>query len=124
MKQLRLSPSENWDTIKKNWILTLVPKFVLSLLFISILTTVLEWNKLPPLIPLWFSRPWGIDQLAPRTYIFILPVGAFIIFLLNTFLGIFFTAEYLIFTQALYLTSLLISILAFVSVIKILFLII
>ncbi|MDO8551478.1 MAG: hypothetical protein Q7S03_02255 [bacterium] len=46
------------------------------------------WAKLPPQIPLFYSRPWGEEQLAPQAYIFLLPSSIFI-FLLLDFLSSF-----------------------------------
>lgn len=38
----------------------------------------LFWNKLPPLVPLWYSRSWGDDQLASRGFLLILPLASLI----------------------------------------------
>lgn len=31
------------------------------------------WAKLPPLVPLWYSRPWGEDQLARPVWLWVIP---------------------------------------------------
>lgn len=41
----------------------------------------LFWSKLPPQIPLFYSRPWGEEQLAEKVQIIFLPTFAFFIFL-------------------------------------------
>lgn len=51
----------------KTWQLTV------SLLVICLGTIALHWKTLPPKIPLWIGRPWGIDQLSERYGIFWLP---------------------------------------------------
>jgi len=38
------------------------------------LTLLLGFNHLPPQIPLFFSKPWGEDQLADTWMIILLPV--------------------------------------------------
>ena len=43
-------------------------------------------NKLPPQIPLFYSRLWGEDQLADTWLIFILPVFLNLLFFLNNYL--------------------------------------
>ena len=35
--------------------------------------TTVFWNQLPPLVPLFYSRPWGTDQLASKYLIFLIP---------------------------------------------------
>ncbi|TSC85277.1 MAG: hypothetical protein G01um101416_983 [Microgenomates group bacterium Gr01-1014_16] len=35
--------------------------------------------KLPPQVPLWYSRPWGEDQLAQPVFLWIIPIGILIL---------------------------------------------
>lgn len=35
-----------------------------------------QWKKLPPEIPLFYSRPWGEEQLADKKFLFLLPTFA------------------------------------------------
>jgi len=45
------------------------------------------WRKLPPEVPLFYSRPWGKEQLASPWLLFVLPVLTLVVSLLNfTFL--------------------------------------
>ena len=113
----------SWSQVKSNWFVSLVQKIVLSLFLISIGLLVWRWRMLPPLVPLWYSRPWGADQLASPYWLFILPVASLILYGISFVASMYVTAEYLIFTQMLFLSSLLVSILSFVSLIKIIFLI-
>lgn len=48
---------------------------VLSILACASLILV-SWGKLPPQIPLFYSRPWGEAMLAPPAYLWILPAVA------------------------------------------------
>ncbi len=50
-------------------------------------------HLLPPLIPLFYSRPWGRAQLANPASLFILPDLSFLILLLNSCLTIIFLKE-------------------------------
>ncbi len=43
--------------------------------------------KLPPVIPLLYSRPWGEEQLTPQLFALALPLSLFIFLLLNLLLG-------------------------------------
>lgn len=80
---------------------------------------VLRWQYLPPLVPLWYALPWGNEQLAAPYWLIILPLGSALIFTANAALSIYFFSEYLIFTQLAFLTSFLVSLLSFITLIKI-----
>ncbi len=43
----------------------------------------LRFNHLPPQIPLFFSKPWGEDQLVDTWMIFLLPVLLDILYFVN-----------------------------------------
>lgn len=113
----------SWRELSKNWIIGLVNKFVLLTFIGSVVITLVRWPMLPPLVPLWYSRPWGADQLAHPLSLFILPLGSMFWYLTNTILAIFVTSQYLVFTQTLFLTSLVTSFLSFITLIKILFIV-
>lgn len=46
-----------------------------GLLGLSVLMVGLSFKRLPPEIPLWFSRPWGITQLADKKWVLIFPAS-------------------------------------------------
>jgi len=41
------------------------------------------WRRLPPEVPLFYSRPWGKEQLTTPWSFFILPALSLIVFLIN-----------------------------------------
>ena len=41
------------------------------------------WNQIPPLVPLFYSRPWGIDQLAVKYFVFLVPILILVVQSLN-----------------------------------------
>ena len=48
------------------------------------------WRKLPPEVPLFYSRPWGKEQLANPWFLFLIPGLTLVIFLINfSFLRVF-----------------------------------
>lgn len=49
--------------------------------------------KLPPVIPLFYSRPWGEDQLVPKLLLLTVPLASFAIFLANFFITKSFSGE-------------------------------
>jgi hypothetical protein len=40
------------------------------------------WKKLPPEVPLFYSRPWGKEQLVNPRFLFLLPGLTLVIFLI------------------------------------------
>lgn len=112
-----------WRTLSTNWVVSLSHKFVLVSFVLSLGILLLRWRLLPPLVPLWYSRPWGIDQLTAPYLLFLLPTASMVLYILNVLVSIYFTAEYLIFTQMLFLSSLIVSLLSFIALVKIVFLV-
>lgn len=45
------------------------------------------WSRLPPQVPLFYSRVWGEEQLAQKYQIIILPAFAILAFLFNFFVS-------------------------------------
>lgn len=109
--------------LSTNWFIRLVHKFILILFVLSLGILLWRWHMLPPMVPLWYSRPWGADQLASPYWLFMLPLASIILYGINFLVSMYVTREYLIFTQMLFLSSLIVSLLSFISLIKILFLI-
>lgn len=123
MKLSFLEQKPAWVHIRDNWLIRLVGRAVLFLNIAAALVILIRFTKLPLFVPLWYSRPWGTDQLASPLWLFILPVGSIFLHIINLAISIFFTAEYLVFTQMIFLTSFLVSLLSFITLIKIVFLI-
>lgn len=48
-------------------------QLTVSLLVICFGTIALHWQLLPPEIPLWIGRPWGVDQLTSKLGVFWIP---------------------------------------------------
>ncbi len=123
MKFSLMKPHIEWNHIKSNWIIVWTHRLVLLLTISQLLSIISIFNRLPPSVPLWYSRPWGTDQLAPAIYLFVLPGITVGIHIVNTVFAMYITTEYLIFTQSLFLSSLVVSLLALVAVLKIIFLV-
>lgn len=112
-----------WKEIQHNWLIQLVTKFVIFFIIASLAAIAWKWNHLPPLVPLWYSRPWGTDQLAKPYWLFILPLGGLLIYFMNLLIAMYVTTEYLIFTQILFISSFIVNVLSFITLITILFII-
>ena len=105
------------------WVLSTAKKLVLTCVLVSILLLLWRFGSLPPLVPLWYSKPWGVDRLAHPLWLALLPAGSFVILVVNTIISRFLTRDMLIFTQILSVTALLVAILSLVTLTKILFLV-
>lgn len=115
--------NSGWKLISKNWLISLVNKFVLVIFILSLAVIIWRFRLLPPQVPLWYDKPWGNDQLASPLWLFVLPLGSIAIYFANIIISIYFAADLLIFTQTLALTSLTVSLLSFITLVKIIFLV-
>lgn len=98
----------------------------ISLFFLiaQILIIVSVWRFLPPEIPLFYSRPWGKDQLVSYPAIVILPAICLIVFFANTVVSQLATKEETLVKKMLTITSLTFSFLILISLVQIIRLII
>lgn len=114
-----------WRTLSTNKIVSLATRGAIVSSCIGIIAIIFAWNKLPPLVPLWYSKPWGTERLAASAWLFLLPASTLIITGINAYISsLFLTNEYLVFSQIMSLGSGVISILSLITVIKIIFLVI
>jgi len=91
-----------------------------SLFFIlaSLFLIAAFWAKLPPQVPLFYSRPWGEEILAPPFFLFILPLASLVILIINFFTA-FSLRQNRLLAMILAITSALFSFLAFFNILKI-----
>lgn len=85
----------------------------------SFLYLILNFDNLPPEIPLYFSQPWGAQQLAPASQIFFLPIFSFLILLINNFMGALLLSSHRLFALMLIISSLVFSIFSSIAVFQI-----
>ena len=106
-----------------NWFIETSRKLVLLAIASSLALLLWKYPTLPPLVPLWYGKPWGTDRLAHPLWLVLLPAGSLIILIVNTIASRILTRDMLIFTQILAATALIVAILALVTLTKILFLV-
>jgi len=109
--------------LSQNWIIALVNKFVLLCTTISLIVFVWAWQRLPLQIPLWYSLPWGEDRLVSPLYLLILPFGALVWYIIGFAIALKLIREYLVFTQMLFISSLIVIILSNITLVSIIFLV-
>lgn len=90
---------------------------------VSILIIVFKWQKLPSEVPLYYSLPWGEEQLVTPLSLFILPLTSFFVFIFNFFLASIFLEKEPWLCRVLILTGIIFSFLSMFTLIKIIFLI-
>lgn len=63
--------------------------FILSfiLIILTIIYALINYSKLPPLLPIFNQLPWGEERLSPTPGLFIPPIIIIIIFATNIFLS-------------------------------------
>lgn len=96
-----------------------------SLLIIAELGAILlEKNILPTLVPLFYSRPWGKEQLASPNNLFIIPLSSFLLLLFNLAVGKLLQKKGEEFLALVINTgSLLFSLLGAITILRIIFLV-
>lgn len=109
--------------IEQNWVLSMSRKLSFVCIALSLLLLFWRYPRLPPLIPLWYGKPWGADRLAHPLWLILLPVGSCMIMIINAIATRFLTRDMLIFTQIFAVTTLLVAILSLVTLSKIIFLV-
>ena len=82
-------------------------QFVVCTLYILV-----SWHRIPPAVPLWYSKPWGIDRLVPPYMLLLLPITTIIIYGINTYISNKIYALHPIYARVLLLTTMLISIIS------------
>ena len=102
-------------SLHKNTIILWSSRMTVLLIFSCLAFLLISWNKLPTQVPLWYSKPWGADRLAPPLYLFLLPGASFGWYVINSFISIHVTKDHLVFSQILFLSSLLVGIFSFVT---------
>jgi len=55
----------------------------LFLMVVDLLTILWKRGLLPEKVPLFYSRPWGEEQLTPNKFLFLIPLLSFVAFILS-----------------------------------------
>ncbi|MBU1129782.1 hypothetical protein KKE45_00480 [Patescibacteria group bacterium] len=92
-------------------------------ILIQLILLVYELNNLPPQVPFFYGLPWGSAQLAPASYLFLLPIFSFLVLLLNSFLATIFDLNSILLSYLLNISSLLFSLLALTTLLRIIILV-
>ncbi|MFC1727414.1 hypothetical protein ACFL0Y_02720 [Patescibacteria group bacterium] len=107
----------------KNDIIQLSLRLSFLLLAGQLVTLIFFYRRLPPQIPLFYSRSWGEKQLAPPLLLFLIPALSLGVTMINIFFTIIFTKNEKLVGQFLGIFSSIFNFLCLVTLLKIIFLI-
>lgn len=88
------------------------------LILVIFMLILLFYRSLPPFVPIFNQLPWGEERLGKTITIFIPPLTSLIIFILNLFISTLVYERIPLVSRMLAGTSLLITVLTFLFVIK------
>lgn len=108
-----------WRELLRDKLVRLASIGVFVLTLVSIVLIIISWQRLPPLVPLWYSRAWGTDQLAESAYLFILPVGILTWYVITSLIAYKFTRAFTVFLHVLFLSCFLVAIMSTITLINI-----
>lgn len=95
----------------------------LFLIIFQIAVLFFKFNDLPQQVPLYYSLPWGEEQLTSVTSLFLLPTFSIVVLLVNNLIANFFFNNIPLFSRLLIIFSVIFSLLAAISLIRIILLI-
>lgn len=129
MKVLGRIPKETeevkagWRALSHHWLVKSANIGTFTFTIASLAAIGIMWRQLPPHVPLWYSQPWGDEQLASPVFLFLLPASAVAWYLTNVLFAVYLAREYRVFAQLLFIASCAVSALSFYTLIQILFLV-
>lgn len=89
----------------------------------SLILIILKRPGLPPQVPLFYSRPWGEEQLASKDHLFLIPITILGILIANLLLAGLLWKKSQFITKILIGLALICSFLIALTLIKIIFLV-
>lgn len=72
-----------FENFKSDKSIGLAAKLSFLMLILCFGVFLLTFRRLPPQVPLFYSLPWGEQQLTPTISLLLLPLGVFFITILN-----------------------------------------
>lgn len=99
------------------------PLFLVSSLLILVTFALLYYKQnLPPLMPLWYSQPWGPGRLTATSNLLVVPVFALCFLVINHYLANLFKSNNLALSKILIWSAFLTALISLIAIHKILLL--
>lgn len=115
--------NEIFKSFRENKSIKLAGQLCFFFLILSFGLFLFTLKKLPPQVPLFYSLPWGEEQLAPNLALFFLPLGMLLVAVLNSFFIMIILKEYSLAAKILTWVTVALFFLTGITLAKIIFLI-
>lgn len=89
---------------------------------LALVAVLLTWSKLPEQVPLFYSKPWGQEQLAKPIFLF-MPLSLALIFLILNITASKYLADKVFVRNVLIIGGAATAVLASITIVRIVFLI-
>lgn len=109
---------EFFRNISQDKILKQTGLFSGAVIFINFLLIALYYSSLPPFIPLFNQMPWGEERITKTVWIFLIPLFALIILIMNLLFGNYIYKKIPLIARLCAMTSFLIAVLALIFIIR------
>lgn len=110
---MKFIPLEEDQSIK------IIIRLAFSFWIIEVLLIILFWSSLPSQVPLFYSQPWGKEQLAKPQNLFLLPLLGLLVFFLNSLISSLIPKNEKLVKQILMTTFLVFNFLSLTTLIQI-----
>lgn len=108
-----------YHDLKHDGVFVWTSRIVLASLLLSLTFLLITWNQLPRQVPLFYSLPWGEEQLADPLALIILLFAAGGVYCFNTALGIFVKQKWYFFMYILLFGGVIFTLFAIITVMRI-----
>lgn len=94
-----------------------------GLLTSSLILLLLKWRDLPSEVPLFYSLPWGEEQIGQSSFLFFLPLSSLILGVINFPLALFSFDRHPLASKILVWITTSLTLLTTITLVKIIFLV-
>jgi len=101
------------NTLKKYYLVAM------GLVGVMLLTIIGFWGWMPMSVPLFFTAPWGEARLAPKIFLFLLPIVGFLVVVVNLILAKIAKEVSRILTQVLVIGAMIIEVMLTIALLGI-----
>ncbi len=105
--------------LKKNILRSLLISIIA--IAVQIIIIIIFFSQLPPKVPLYYSRPWGQQQLADTIYLFLLPGLSLAVFILNSLIAALFVDHEDFYSYCLSWVTTIFSVFCLITLLKIVY---
>lgn len=123
MPLMKLFLKDKFSAFWQEKTIRIATRISFAVLFFTLGFLILTWRRLPPQVPLFYSLPWGEEQLGSPSFLLILPLSCLIFGVLNFFLAFFSFEKQPLASKILVWLTVIVTLLASLTLVKIIFLI-